>query len=165
MLNWTRCMAWWHEGILTDTQTISLTWHNHSPPTRNIKLTTYLERRGPHESRSTHALGVVFILWCFWIYFIDIVYFHPICYGLFLYSKNRGSSLITANKIYHIPAPWYHSKHPLSCHNGYVTLSGLLYDVTMVRWRCHWYHVIKKSISWIIYTRYRKTWTFYTRSR
>ncbi len=74
--------------------------------------------KGSHESRSTNSLGFVFILWCFYEYNSNkIVYFHLRYYQLFLYSKSR-SSLITASKLFHITAPWHHSKHPLSCHNG-----------------------------------------------
>ncbi len=120
---------------------------------------------GSHESRSTYSLGFVFILWCFFEYISSkIVYFYLKYYGLFLYSKSSRSS-ITASKMFHITAPWCHSKHPLSCHNGFVILSRQLCDVTVDWWRCHWYQTIMWQTAWIFYARSRKTWIFYTRSR
>ncbi len=82
-----------------------------------------------HESRSTHSLGFAFILWCFIEYISSkIVNFFLKYYGLFRYSK-RSRSPITASKMFHITAPWPQSKHPLSCHNGFVMLSRQLFAI------------------------------------
>ncbi len=71
--------------------------------------------------------------------------------------------------MFHMTAPWHHSKHPgkhlLSCHNWFVMLSRQLCDITMDWWRCHWYQTIMLQTAWILYTRSRKTWIFYIRSR
>ncbi len=123
---------------------------------------TWDPMKGSHESRSTHSLGFVFILWCFFEYISSkIIYFYLKYYGLFLYSKSSRSP-ITASKMFHITAPWHHSKHPLSYHNEFVMLSRQLCDVTM---DCHWYQTIMWQTAWIFYTRSRKTWIFYTRFR
>ncbi len=79
-------------------------------------------------------------------------------------SRISSRSPITTSKMFHITVPWHHSKHPLSCHNGFVMLSRQLCDITMDWWRCHWYQTIMWQTAWIFYTRSRKTWIFYTRS-
>ncbi len=97
------------------------------------------------------------ILWCFLEYiYSKIVYFYLKYYGLFLYSKGSRSP-ITASIMFHITAPWCHSKHPLSYHNGFVMLSRQLCDITMDWWCCHWYQTIIWQTAWIFYTRSRKT--------
>ncbi len=104
---------------------------------------------GSHESRSTYSLVFCFILWCICEYISSkIVYFYLKYYRLFLYSKNSRSP-ITASKMFHITAPWHHSKHPLSCHNGFVMLSRQLCDVTIDWWHCHWYQTIMWQTTWI----------------
>ncbi len=115
--------------------------------------------KGSHESRSNHSLGFVFILWFFFEYISSkIVYFFLKYYGLFLYSKSSRSP-ITASKMFNITTPWCHSKHLLSCHNGFVMLSRQLCDVTVDLWCCHWY----QTIMWQSFTQDPgggKTWIF-----
>ncbi len=68
-------------------------------------------------------------------------FYEYISIELFLYSKS-SSSFITASKMFHIISPWHHRKHPLTCHNGYMTLYRQLHNITMGRWHCHWYQTI-----------------------
>ncbi len=108
--------SWWWDPWIGSQPNLS--W----VPSTNERL-GWDPMKGSHESKSTHSLGFVFILWCFFEYISsEIVYFDLKYYGLFLYSKG-SRSLITASKMFHITAPWCHSKHPLSCHNGFVMLS------------------------------------------
>ncbi len=95
-----------------------------------------------------------------WIKIHPLTVFCFLSYDVFL----NIFEYITASKMFHITAPWHHSKYPLSCHNGFMMFSRQLGDITMDWWRCHWYQTIMWQTAWIFYTRSRKTWIFYTRS-
>ncbi len=142
---------WWDPWIGFQT---NLSWVPHSTSERF----GWDPMKGSHESRSTHSLVDVF----FEYISSKIVNFYLKYYGLFLYSKSSRSP-ITASKMFHITAPWRHSKHPFSYHNGFVMLSMQLCDVTMDWLRCHWYQRIMWQTAWIFYAKSRKTWIFYTR--
>ncbi len=86
------------------------------------------------SSRSTHSLGFVFILWCYFEYISsNIVYFYLKYYGIFLYSKSSRSP-ITESKMFHITAPWCQSKQrletlPLIPNNCVINSLDLLYKI------------------------------------
>ncbi len=75
------------------------------------------------------------------------VYFQLKCYDYFLIVKVVTWSQQVKCSI-SLPQ-CHHSKHPLSCHNGYVMLSRQLCDITMGRWHCHWHQIIMWPTAWI----------------
>ncbi len=106
-------------------------------------------------NKTTHLLGFVFMLRCFYENIsIKIVYFYLKYYELFLCCKS-SSSLITASKMFYITAPWCHTKHPLSYHNG---LGDIVWTtkITMGKWHCRWYQTIMWPTAWIFHTESRK---------